>query len=1236
MILSIRFVFLFCVMLGIANISECQTADLIIQKTGSVAVNEGEPMSYTIKISNNGPTDVNNAFFNDTFPAGVTNVLFGSCTAVGGATCPSSGNYSIATFDSVIASTNYTMYHFSGVIPYLPVNSSITFIINLNAPAFHNISSFSNTATVVTPNGITDPDISTNSSTWNTALINTNRNVDISVQVEVDDLDGYDCSSYPKRYNYTVQWINSGTIDVENVTLTDLLYSIYATNSTFIFPWKISYILWKSNLGSSVTSNYLFPNPDTSSLHPIYPNPIPQTINNLIAEVPLFKHGDTISLSYAFTLYKPIFLGCGDDIIWKLGNKARFTIGNNIPVVRDTVTMNDSMSVTSTYMSCTANTNIKNVDIKVIKTVDDIRGYNADSLPKSYNYTIKWINLGPYDVNDIILMDKINAINAIVSNIGTAMYEYTWNISNISWSSSTGTTTPFAGFNSPNIIQMSPMSFFTQTYSMCYLETPVLLFQSGDTITLSYTFTLNKPTISGCGKENLRWDLENVADFRLSSCYADSNANNDNRIIVGPQLATNSPCILTDLKVIKQVDDAIGYACEEFPRTYNYKIKWVNGGSVNIDSVYLRDYFTMPYQFMGSGNAEYTYDWRINNASWHSSSGLSTPVDNFLAYSGSKKIPNCNPVFGCTYDDRITSIYSFIPKFYANDTITLSYNFTIQTPTIAGCGRNITWNLLNQSYISANFNQYLFDTVSANNIQAVNSGVFTATATDLVISTAANPAIVNNGDTLTFTNEFYNASGSDATPASWVDTLPETFHIDTNSIRCIPITGSPPCGTITYDSVTRILRQEIPNLPANSGLKVEFKGVVTSTITVTEYNKANAIYSCLDCVPATNFTQTNYQINGECDTVYAGADGDTSVLLNSNDTIFLFSVLNNQAQAGGTWTRESGTGGVFNANLGILIINPQLTASIFRYILNTSQACSPDTAFIIVHILQSVTHDTFNIHLPINTTDTICNHLHSLTDSVKIISCDSTTSGISTHGIWVILPTTHCLEYHSTAIKGTDSLCLMACDTQLHICKETTFFIHSNGVPPKAIDDCIIRTTINKTVIIDILSNDLKTDNDSIILCDTAIVSQPQHGTASLNQDGTISYTPNTNYIGDDRFQYKICDADGNDTASVCLVITCKEEADCSFVPNAFSPNNDGTNDTFKVRFNCEVSSFYLLIFDRWGNKIYESSNSAKGWDGTYNNSKSQQDVYAYYLEFKPVCSENKIIKKGNILLLEK
>lgn len=87
------------------------------------------------------------------------------------------------------------------------------------------------------------------------------------------------------------------------------------------------------------------------------------------------------------------------------------------------------------------------------------------------------------------------------------------------------------------------------------------------------------------------------------------------------------------------------------------------------------------------------------------------------------------------------------------------------------------------------------------------------------------------------------------------------------------------------------------------------------------------------------------------------------------------------------------------------------------------------------------------------------------------------------------------------------------------------------------------------------------------------------------------------------------------------------------FVPNAFSPNGDLKNDVLYVHAN-NLSKINFVIYNRWGEKVFESFDVYSGWDGTYQGRELSPDVFAYYLEADCLGGE-KIFKKGNISLLK-
>jgi gliding motility-associated-like protein len=71
------------------------------------------------------------------------------------------------------------------------------------------------------------------------------------------------------------------------------------------------------------------------------------------------------------------------------------------------------------------------------------------------------------------------------------------------------------------------------------------------------------------------------------------------------------------------------------------------------------------------------------------------------------------------------------------------------------------------------------------------------------------------------------------------------------------------------------------------------------------------------------------------------------------------------------------------------------------------------------------------------------------------------------------------------------------------------------------------------------------------------------------------------------------------------------------FIPNAFTPNEDGRNDVFKVTARgIFENSFEMRIFNRWGQEIYYSSDIYEGWSGKFKDKNAECSTYVYDIRF--------------------
>lgn len=131
--------------------------------------------------------------------------------------------------------------------------------------------------------------------------------------------------------------------------------------------------------------------------------------------------------------------------------------------------------------------------------------------------------------------------------------------------------------------------------------------------------------------------------------------------------------------------------------------------------------------------------------------------------------------------------------------------------------------------------------------------------------------------------------------------------------------------------------------------------------------------------------------------------------------------------------------------------------------------------------------------------------------------------------------------------------------------------------------------------------------------------------TSTNTQSTSSSPTVTTTYIVTG---YNSTKCKYNDTIRVCVLLDCGD----MFVPNAFSPNNDGKNDVLYVRGKCLVNMTFQ-VFDRWGEKVFETNDPTIGWDGKYKEQLMNTGIFVYRLEGTTFDSQP-FSRKGNVTLI--
>lgn len=180
------------------NFGEVRTTDLQITKTDNQTTTmPGQPLTYQIVVTNNGPTAVTGAPVTDTMPASLTNAAW-MCAGMNGGSCnPTNGTGNInATVD-------------------LPISAKVTFTVNATVSASAS-GTITNAATIAVPPGILDTNQSNNTAT-DTTDINTNTDLAIT------KTDGLTEITLNSLLTYTIVVTNNGPTAVTNATVADTL-----------------------------------------------------------------------------------------------------------------------------------------------------------------------------------------------------------------------------------------------------------------------------------------------------------------------------------------------------------------------------------------------------------------------------------------------------------------------------------------------------------------------------------------------------------------------------------------------------------------------------------------------------------------------------------------------------------------------------------------------------------------------------------------------------------------------------------------------------------------------------------------------------------------------------------------------------------------------------------------------------------------------------------------------------
>lgn len=141
-----------------------------------------------------------------------------------------------------------------------------------------------------------------------------------------------------------------------------------------------------------------------------------------------------------------------------------------------------------------------------------------------------------------------------------------------------------------------------------------------------------------------------------------------------------------------------------------------------------------------------------------------------------------------------------------------------------------------------------------------------------------------------------------------------------------------------------------------------------------------------------------------------------------------------------------------------------------------------------------------------------------------------------------------------------------------------------------------------------------------------------EYQTGVLWQDGSV----NDWYIAEEAEEVILTVQNSCGYASDTIVVS-TTLCDCFlYLPNAFTPNGDGMNDFYLAEADCDITNYELMIFNRWGERIFKTEDIQIYWDGTYLGLPVPVDVYVTRLRYSAIINHEEVefIKYGHVTVV--
>lgn len=178
-----------------------------------------------------------------------------------------------------------------------------------------------------------------------------------------------------------------------------------------------------------------------------------------------------------------------------------------------------------------------------------------------------------------------------------------------------------------------------------------------------------------------------------------------------------------------------------------------------------------------------------------------------------------------------------------------------------------------------------------------------------------------------------------------------------------------------------------------------------------------------------------------------------------------------------------------------------------------------------------------------------------------------------------------------------------------------------------SVGPCVVSDTIQvheKALVIDLGNGKAPCGSDELIL--DAGIDNASYSWQDGSTGKTFRATSNGKYV------VRVTEGSCTATASVDVAFGA---CDCIvYIPDAFSPNNDGRNDLFGPYISCPVNGFEFRIYNRWGNLVFHTQNLSERWKGDISGTIQDNDLFYYYIQFKDDAGHN-YYYKGDVTIVQ-